>query len=106
MQLPEVFEAGSFMNSLPVLGRTTFSLAIVHQGDSRTDRVHQLRRTRMGIAVARGVKYGEGADQIVLTGQGVLLIPRQVAEIEEPKAAVSHNEPNRFKVFRRGVLFL
>ena len=46
MQLPEVFEAGSLMNGLPVFWRTTFSLAVIHQGDPRMDRVHQLRRTR------------------------------------------------------------
>jgi len=104
MQLPEIFQAGSFMNDLPVLGRPAFSLAIVHQGDPRTDRVHHLWRSRMGIAVTRRVKYGERADQIVRTGQGVLLIPRQVAKIEEPEAAVSDNKSNRFKVFRRGIL--
>jgi len=44
MYLPEILESGRFMNGLPVFGRTTLSLAIVHQGYSRTGRVHQLRR--------------------------------------------------------------
>ena len=69
MQLPEIFQAGSFMNDLPVLGRTAFPLAIVHQGNSCTNRMHHLRRSRMGIAMTRRVKYGEGANQIVRTGQ-------------------------------------
>jgi hypothetical protein len=58
----------------------------------------------MGIAVARCMKYGEGADQIVRTGQGVLLVPRQVAKVEKPEAAISNDEPNRLKIFRRGIL--
>ena len=104
MQLPEIFQARSFMNNLPVLGRTAFSLAIVHQGDPRTDGMHHLRRSRMGIAVASGVKYRERADQIVRTSQGVLLIPRQVSKIEKPEGTVSDDKSNRFKVFRRGIL--
>src|ERR1700730_15136596 len=106
MQLPEILEAGGFMNGLPVLGRTSLSLAIIHQGDPRANGVHQLRRARMGMAVARRMKYSESADQIVGTCQGVLLIPRQVAKVEKSEAAVSDDEPNRFKIFRCGILFL
>jgi len=104
VQLPEILEAGRFMNGLPVLGRAAFSLTIIHQRDPRMNSVHQLRRPRMRIAVARGVKHGESADQIIGTRQRVLLIPRQVAKIEEPKAAVSDDESNRFKIFGRGIL--
>src|ERR1700676_700761 len=93
MQLPEILEAGGFMNSLPVLGRTALSLAIIHQGDPRANGVHQLRRTRMGIAVARRMKYGESADQIVGTCQGVLLIPRQVAKVEKSELPFRMTSP-------------
>src|SRR6266550_5234311 len=88
MYLPEILEPGRLVNGLPVFGRTTLSLSIVHQGYSRTDRVHQLRRPRMRIAMARRVKYGEVADQIIRAHQGVLLIPRQVAKIKEPEASI------------------
>ena len=70
------------------------------------DRMHQLRRSRMGIAVARGVKYGESSNQIIRARQGVLLVPRQVTQIEQPETAVADHESNGFKIFRRGVLLL
>lgn len=44
VQLPEILEAGRFVNGLPVFGRAAFSFAIIHQRDPRMNGVHQLRR--------------------------------------------------------------
>jgi len=43
MQLPEVFEPRRLVDDLPVLGRTTLSLTVVHHRDPCTNSVHQLR---------------------------------------------------------------
>ena len=99
MDLPEILKAGRLVNGLPVLRRAAFSLAVVHHGDARADRMHELRRARMWISVTRGVKHGECADQIIRTSERMLLIPGQIAKIDEPEAAVPDDDPNRFKIF-------
>src|ERR1700694_5569608 len=104
MNLPEVLEAGRLVDDLPVLGIASLSLAVVHQGDTRADGVNQLRRSGVGIAMARGVKNIEGPDQIVGADQLVLLVPGEIAKVEKPEAAVSDEERGGFEVFRRGVL--
>ncbi len=62
MYLPEILEPGRFVHGLPVFGRAAFSFSVVHQCYARADRVHELRRSGVRIAVARCVKYGERAD--------------------------------------------
>jgi len=52
----------------------------------------------------RRVKYGEAADQIVRADQGVLLIPRQVAKVEQPEASIPDHEPTDSKFSGRGIL--
>lgn len=56
--------------------------------------MYHLGCSRMWISVTRGVKYGEGSDQIVRTGQGVLLIPGKVSKVEESERAVSDDKSN------------
>src|SRR5713226_8107785 len=85
VDLPEVLEPGRLVDDLPVLGVAALSLAVVHHRDTRADGVNQLRRSSMGIAVTRRVKNVEGPDQIVGTDQLVLLIPREIAQVEEPE---------------------
>jgi hypothetical protein len=102
MDLPEVLEAGACGRSQ--IGVAALSLAIVHQGDSRADGMNQLRRSGVGIAMARGVKDVEGPDQIVGADQLVLLVPGEIAEVEQPEAAVADEESDGFEILRRGVL--
>src|SRR5271167_4087762 len=103
MELPEVLEPGRFMDDLPVFRIATFPLAVVHHSHPRPDGMHQLRRSRMIVAMARRVKHIESAYQIVGADQLVLLVPGQVAEIEKPEVAVSDDDPDGFKVLRRGI---
>src|SRR5712691_7518721 len=104
MDLPEVLEAGGLVDDLPVLGVAALSLAIVHQGDTRADGVNQLRRSGVGIAVARGVKNVEGPNQIIGADQLVLLVPGEIAKVEKAEAAVADEESDGFEVLRCRVL--
>ena len=102
VDLPEILEPRRIVDDLPVGGIAALPLAVVHDRDARTDRMHQLRRSRVRIAVARRVKYVEETQQIIGARQIVLLIPGKVAEIEQTKTAIADHQPDRFEILRRG----
>jgi len=106
MELPKIMKSRRFVDDLPVLRVTAFPFTVVHYRGTRTDCMHQLRCSRMGIAMACRMKDSEGADQVARAGQFILLVPGQITEVEKPKIAVLYDDPDGFKVLRRGILIL
>ena len=98
MELPKILKPRRLVDDLPVLRVAAFPFAVVHYSGTRTDCVHQLRCSRVGIAMARRMKNIEGADQVARADQLALLVPGQITEVEKPKIAILYDDPDGFKV--------
>ena len=87
------------MDGLPDFRRPALARAVIHHGHARRDGVHELRRARHVHAVVRNHVDVHRADLVLRAHQVVLLVPGEVAQVEQAEIAVPHQHPDGAGVF-------
>jgi len=103
MALPDILKARGFAEDFEYGRRAAFTRTVVHDGDGRGDGPDELRRVGAVEAVVRGLVEVDVADQVVGADELLLVVPGEVAHVDEAELAVLENEADALVVV--GVLF-
>ena len=101
MQLPDVLETRRGAENLIGLHRSALAGAVLHDRDARADAVDECVGTGPRQPVVGHHVEVDGADRIVRAHQLELLVPEQVAEIEQRETARTRSRRPPSARFRR-----
>src|SRR5450759_3664181 len=109
VSLPDVVDARRLPQDLENRGRTALAGTVVHNRHARLNRPDELRRIRPVQTVMRGLEEIHGADQIGRTYELFLVVPGNIAHIEELEFSELEQEADALVVvgigFGRRLLF-
>src|SRR5215472_10952273 len=101
MYLPEIFELGRAVDDVPGGGRSPFSLAVIHDGKPRGDGGEQGGTVALRPAMMGNNEDLHRSEAIYRTNHVELLVPGQVAKVEN-----SHLAERQHRSQRTGILGL
>ncbi len=99
VQLPQVFEARNFLERLHHRKRAALLLSVIHDGYAGRDRVHERGAAALIPPVMRNDQQVHVPKLVHGTHQLHLLVPRQIAEIEDVQLAIGNHHAERAGIF-------